>query len=133
MPGNPCNLASRLAWDTPVFSSLPHPFPHTPGPPPPAAATRYAAHAGILEAARATFIDLQQQGVLREALLAPEARYAGYRFVVAGHSLGAGCAFLLALYLRHFFPELRWEPLQHVVCGVFVCGVGWGAWLRVGR
>ncbi|PSC75585.1 eukaryotic translation initiation factor 5A-2 [Micractinium conductrix] len=71
------------------------------------AASRYAAHSGILEAARATFMDIQEHGVLHSALLAPGGRCDGYRLVVTGHSLGAGCAFLLALYLRHFCPGLR--------------------------
>jgi sn1-specific diacylglycerol lipase len=69
--------------------------------------TRYAAHAGILEAARATFLDIQKHRVLHDALLAPGGRCHGYRLVVTGHSLGAGCAFLLALYLRQFCPDLR--------------------------
>lgn len=74
---------------------------------PAAPSTRYAGHAGILEAARATFIDLQEHGVLHRTLLAPDGRCHGWRLVVTGHSLGAGCAFLLALYLRQFCPELR--------------------------
>lgn len=103
--------------------------------------TRYVAHAGILEAARGTFLDIQEHGVLHTTLLAPGARCAGYQLVVSGgwaaawqalppparsgwaanthappppnrpqvtgHSLGAGVAFLLALYLRQFFPNLR--------------------------
>ncbi len=69
--------------------------------------TRYAAHAGILEAARATFLDIQSQGVLRDVLLAADGRCHGWQLVVTGHSLGAGCAYLLSLYLRHFCPDLR--------------------------
>lgn len=69
--------------------------------------TRYVAHAGILEATRGTFLDIQEHGILHRTLLAPGAPCAGYRLVVTGHSLGAGVAFLLALYLRQFFPDLR--------------------------
>ena len=75
-----------------------------------AEATRHSAHSGILQAARATVLDLQRHGVLRDALLAPGGRCAGYRLVVTGHSLGAGCAFLVALYLRRFCPDLRRAP-----------------------
>ncbi len=83
-------------------------WPRHPAPGRPAAArSRYAAHAGILEAARATFCDIQQHGVLQRELLDPEGSCHGWRLVVTGHSLGAGCAFLLSLYLRHFCPNLR--------------------------
>lgn len=44
--------------------------------------------------------------MLHDALLAPDGRCCGYRLVVTGHSLGAGCAYLLALYLRQFVPQL---------------------------
>jgi sn1-specific diacylglycerol lipase len=74
---------------------------------PAAAATRFAAHAGILEAARATLDDVRAGGHLLDLLHGPTARCAGYRLVVAGHSLGAGVAFLASLHLRHYFPGLR--------------------------
>ena len=68
--------------------------------------TRYAAHSGIFEATRATMIDLQHSHILSECLLGPNARFPGYSLVLCGHSLGAGCAFLLSLRLRRFFPHL---------------------------
>ncbi len=66
-----------------------------------------AAHSGILEAARATLMDLQACEVLHSLLLARGARCAGWRLVLLGHSLGAACAFLLGLYMRRYFPDLR--------------------------
>lgn len=89
-------LAPGKSWDEP--------------PPPLTAATvhtQFAAHAGILEAARATFIDIQEHHVLHDVLLDPGGRCHGWRLMLSGHSLGAGCAFLLGLYLRHFFPDLK--------------------------
>lgn len=49
----------------------------------------------------------QEHHVLHDVLLDPAGRCHGWRLVLSGHSLGAGCAFLLALYLRHFFPHLK--------------------------
>lgn len=93
------------------------------------AASRYAAHAGILEAARATFCDIQEHGVLHRLLLTPGGRCAGWRLVVTGHSLGAGCAFLLSLYLRHFCPNLRCWAFSPPggLCSAEVCAeaAGW--------
>ena len=67
-----------------------------------------AAHSGILDAARATLMDIQGCGVLHSLLLARGARCAGWRLVLVGHSLGAACAFLLGLYMRRYLPDLRW-------------------------
>lgn len=53
------------------------------------------------------FHPLQEHHVLHDVLLDPAGRCHGWRLVLSGHSLGAGCAFLLALYLRHFFPHLK--------------------------
>lgn len=59
---------------------------------------------------------LQEHRVLHDVLLQPGGRCHGWKLVLCGHSLGAGCAFLLALYLRQFVPELRqgrasWFPV----------------------
>lgn len=72
--------------------------------------TRFAAHSGILEAAWAVLNDIQNVGKLHSLLSGnyteyPEARR--YRITVCGHSLGAGCAFLISLYLKKFYPTLR--------------------------
>ncbi len=72
-----------------------------------APSARPAAHAGILQAARATLADVEAGGAL-ESLLAPGGRAAGFRLVLCGHSLGAGVAFLMALRLRAgAFPAAR--------------------------
>lgn len=100
---------------------------------------RHAAHAGILDAARATLLDIQNNINLEEMLLVPDAPYKGYRLIVTGHSLGAGCAFLMCLYLRHFFPNLTcwaFSPPGGLVtselaksagdwCTSVVCGKEW--------
>ncbi len=49
----------------------------------------------------------QEHRVLHDVLLDPSGRCHGWRLVLAGHSLGAGCAFLLGLYLRQFCPNLK--------------------------
>lgn len=100
-------------------------------------ATRYAAHSGIFEAARATLDDIRKVGVLdgllveehsegyhrekkgksnamdkakrKEAMSRPPSKgaWAGYNLIVCGHSLGAGCAFLMSIYLRKYFSRLQ--------------------------
>ncbi len=50
--------------------------------------TKYAAHSGIFEAARATLADIQSTGVLAGLLLGPEKKLPEYKLVVCGHSLG---------------------------------------------
>lgn len=47
-------------------------------------------------------------GHLWELTLAPDAPYRDWKLVVTGHSLGAGCAFLVCLYLRRgIAPDAR--------------------------
>ena len=46
-------------------------------------------------------------GLLDELLLKESALCAGYRVRVIGHSLGAGCAAILAVMLRPKFPDLK--------------------------
>lgn len=83
-------------WDAP----LPELKPAT-------ASTRYAAHSGIFEAARATMADIQNTGFLASLLLGPQKQLPDYNLVVCGHSLGAGVAFLMSLRMRQFFPDLK--------------------------
>ncbi|KAK9826366.1 hypothetical protein WJX81_002936 [Elliptochloris bilobata] len=75
------------------------------------------AHWGILEAAKDLVADLASEGVLaallegrplpRNVALRASADCRGWGVVVTGHSLGAGAAALVALYLRNFFPDTR--------------------------
>eukprot|EP00884_Botryococcus_braunii_P013120 jgi/Botrbrau1/21809/Bobra.0190s0029.1 len=71
------------------------------------------AHLGILRAAKAVVEDLQTTGVLKallEGTPLPNGDVRdcrGWRLVVTGHSLGAGAAVLVSLYLRNFWPDLR--------------------------
>jgi sn1-specific diacylglycerol lipase len=70
--------------------------------------TRFAAHSGIFEAARATMADIQSTGALASLLSGPGKTLPDeYKLLVCGHSLGAGVAFLMSLRLRQFFPGLK--------------------------
>jgi sn1-specific diacylglycerol lipase len=64
-------------------------------------------HEGMLVSAEWVLRDLEKHGVLDKLLLADNCRYPGYRLYVAGHSLGAGCAAILALMLKPKFPSLK--------------------------
>lgn len=44
---------------------------------------------------------------MEELLLKDDARCAGYRLRVVGHSLGAGCAAILSIMLRSKFPDVK--------------------------
>ena len=96
----PADLDTWLNRSTPWDAPLPPLQPAT-------QTTVNAAHSGIFEATRATLEDLQARGKLAELLLGPAPLFPGYQLVVCGHSLGAGCSFLLSLRLRQFFPHLR--------------------------
>ncbi|XP_034426548.1 sn1-specific diacylglycerol lipase beta [Hippoglossus hippoglossus] len=61
------------------------------------------AHKGMYQAASYIYKKLVTDGILNQAFsVAPE-----YKLVIAGHSLGAGTASLLALLLRNSFPNLQ--------------------------
>jgi sn1-specific diacylglycerol lipase len=64
-------------------------------------------HEGMLVSAEWVLRDLEKHGILDKLLLTSDCRYPGYRLYVAGHSLGAGCAAILALMLKHKFPNLK--------------------------
>jgi sn1-specific diacylglycerol lipase len=51
--------------------------------------------------------DLEKHGILDKLLLTNDCQYPGYQLYVAGHSLGAGCAAILALMLKPKFPSLK--------------------------
>ena len=77
------------------------------GPRPPAMdanqPTTHLAHRGIFEAAKATMASIAATGVIGKHL----GIHRGYDILVCGHSLGAGCAFLVGLYLKQAHPGLR--------------------------
>ncbi|KAI5627353.1 sn1-specific diacylglycerol lipase beta [Silurus asotus] len=61
------------------------------------------AHKGISQAAWYIYKKLVNDGILRQAFnIAPE-----YKLVIAGHSLGAGAAAILAVLLRSSYPTLQ--------------------------
>jgi sn1-specific diacylglycerol lipase len=64
-------------------------------------------HEGVLVSAEWVLRDLEKHGILDKLLLTSDCRYPGYQLYVAGHSLGAGCAAILALMLKPKFPSLK--------------------------
>lgn len=64
-------------------------------------------HRGFLESALWIYRDLQERGILEQLVGEPSAPYHGYRMLVAGHSLGAGCAAILAVILHPTFEQLQ--------------------------
>lgn len=64
-------------------------------------------HEGMLVSAEWVLRDLEKHGILDKLLLTSDCRYPGYKLYVAGHSLGGGCAAVLALMLRPKFPSLK--------------------------
>ena len=80
----------------------------TPSPPGPSRMdpknpTTNLAHRGIYEAAKATMASIAATGVLEKHLRIHQ----GYDILVCGHSLGAGCAFLVGMYLKQSHPTVR--------------------------
>ncbi|KAK9805494.1 hypothetical protein WJX72_001323 [[Myrmecia] bisecta] len=78
--------------------------------------TQTQAHSGILDCAKAVVADLQHEQVLQSLLEfrsmhpnkpQPKHDCRGYGVVVTGHSLGAGAAILVGLYLRNFFDGTK--------------------------
>lgn len=65
------------------------------------------AHSGMLKCAEWIAEDMRGHGILRRLLLDERSDTSDFRLVVTGHSLGAGCAAILSLFLRKDFPCLR--------------------------
>lgn len=60
-------------------------------------------HKGVLTRAVWIYRDIERAGRLDKLV----SDYPGYELVLTGHSLGAGCAAILAIMLRKKFPSLR--------------------------
>jgi len=73
------------------------------------------AHAGILQTCQWILKDLRKRETL-DQLLDIHRRYSDYRLRVTGHSLGAGCAAVLAMMLRPKYPNLRCHAFSPPGC-----------------
>ena len=72
----------------------------------------YYCHQGFLFRSMWIYNDLKSQRTLKN-LYSQDSPYSNYPLVICGHSLGAGCASILALMLRPSFPSLQcfaYEP-----------------------
>lgn len=67
---------------------------------------KFAAHSGMLEMAQAMLQDISEQDVLRKVVTHVR-KQDDWDLVVTGHSLGAGVASLVGLYLRQPHPATR--------------------------
>lgn len=72
-------------------------------------------HKGVLTRCKWTYNDIKKQGVLKN-LYSSMSPYKDYDLVVAGHSLGGGCAQVLSLMLRPSFPSLRCYAFEPPGC-----------------
>jgi sn1-specific diacylglycerol lipase len=75
----------------------------------------YYCHQGFLLRSKWMYNDIKKQQVLK-TLFSSESPYKSYSLVVTGHSLGAGCASILALMLRPAFESLHcfaYEVSEH--------------------
>eukprot|EP00571_Detonula_confervacea_P013330 CAMPEP_0172302010 /NCGR_PEP_ID=MMETSP1058-20130122/3782_1 /TAXON_ID=83371 /ORGANISM="Detonula confervacea, Strain CCMP 353" /LENGTH=860 /DNA_ID=CAMNT_0013012335 /DNA_START=504 /DNA_END=3086 /DNA_ORIENTATION=- len=69
-------------------------------------------HKGILARCKWIFNDIKKRRALKR-LYSNDSPYAHYRLIITGHSLGGGCACVLATMLRPSFPSLKcfaYEP-----------------------
>jgi len=65
------------------------------------------AHMGMLGSAEWITDDLLRVRVLEKLLSDEGAEYKNYKLRIVGHSLGAGAGSLVALFLKHKFPQVR--------------------------
>jgi sn1-specific diacylglycerol lipase len=63
-------------------------------------------HQGFLLRSKWMYNDIQRRQVLKK-LFSPESPFKDYSLVICGHSLGAGCASILALMLKPAFSSLQ--------------------------
>jgi len=67
----------------------------------------FRAHRGIYEASVETIKDIHRTGILEELLSKHGGSHKEYDILVCGHSLGAGCAFFVALHLRNKYKTVQ--------------------------
>ena len=65
--------------------------------------SQYSVHKGMLRTVERIRDKLAEENILERAF----ERGAGYKLVIVGHSLGAGCAAILGLLLRPTYPDLH--------------------------
>mmetsp|Transcript_31919 Transcript_31919/g.65102 ORF Transcript_31919/g.65102 Transcript_31919/m.65102 type:complete len:841 (-) Transcript_31919:700-3222(-) len=63
-------------------------------------------HSGILSRGKWMYEDIRKRRILHE-VFSRGSPYENYDLVIVGHSLGAGCACILATMIRHKYPRLR--------------------------
>ena len=64
-------------------------------------------HSGMLKCALTIYDDLQRHKLLNTLLLAEKPQFPNFELVCTGHSLGAGVAAILGIFLRNQFPNMR--------------------------
>lgn len=72
-------------------------------------------HAGMLKTCQWIIQDMERYKVL-DNLYAAQSKFSNYRLRITGHSLGAGCAAILALLLRPHYPSLRCHSFSPPGC-----------------
>lgn len=63
----------------------------------------FLVHKGMLKTATTILEKLDEEQILESAF----SKVPGYKLVLAGHSLGAGCACVMAMLLKERYPDLR--------------------------
>ena len=77
-------------------------------------APRYV-HAGMLQTCQWMIQDMKKRNTL-DKLLEAQSKFSNYRLRITGHSLGAGCAAILAMMLKPTYPNLRCHSFSPPGC-----------------
>ena len=72
-------------------------------------------HAGMYKTCQWIIEDMEKHNIL-ENLYATQSKFSNYRLRITGHSLGAGCAAILALLLKPDYPTLRCHSFSPPGC-----------------
>ena len=72
-------------------------------------------HAGMQKTCQWIIQDMKKHNIL-ENLYATQSKFSNYRLRITGHSLGAGCAAILALLLKPEYPTLRCHSFSPPGC-----------------